>query len=329
MGEPAGIGTEISLMAWLNSAQKISPFFLIDDYRCVEAVRDKLELDVPLKKMETDRICTEGFKDFLPVLHQPRSGETTPGVPTPDTAKSVIASIETAVKLARSGKAGAVVTNPIQKNILYQAGFSFPGHTEFLGALGGASSSPVMMLACDDLKVVPVSIHISLKQAIDTLTTELIVTQARITSDALRRDLAIKQPRLALAGLNPHAGEAGAMGTEDDEIIRPAVHILRSQGIDANGPFPPDTLFTERARPTYDVAICMYHDQALIPIKTLDFDRGVNVTLGLPFIRTSPDHGTALDIAGHGIANPQSLLSALDMAGRMAECRTHNTAPRS
>ncbi len=321
MGEPAGIGTEITLMAWANKHDNNVPFFLIDDIDNVTGIRNQINIDTPLIRIETPDDAAQVFANALPVLHQRRSGKTTQGIPSVDTAPSVISSIETAVRLAQSGKVGAIITNPIQKSVLYQAGFNFPGHTEFLGALGGTKSDPVMMLACDKLRVVPVSVHISLRQAIDVLTSDLIFKQARVTWNSLRSDFGIKCPRLAIAGLNPHAGEASSMGTEDEEIIKPAINALRDEGIDANGPFPPDTLFTDRARPTYDAAICMYHDQALIPIKTLDFDQGVNVTLGLPFIRTSPDHGTALDIAGKGIANPQSLLSALDMASQMARCR--------
>jgi 4-hydroxythreonine-4-phosphate dehydrogenase len=321
MGEPAGVGTEIALKAWNALHLSSVPFFLIDEVDCILKHSETIGLRVPIRQIDEAEAASSVFKESLPVLNIPRSGRVTFGAPSVDTAPSVISSIETAVALTRAGSAGAVVTNPIQKDILYQAGFNFPGHTEFLGALGGAGSYPVMMLACDMLRVVPVSVHISLKDAIEALTTDLIVRQTEVTWKALKTDCGIDAPRLAIAGLNPHAGESGAMGREDKEIIQPAVDILQTKGIDARGPFPPDTLFTERARPTYDAAICMYHDQALIPIKTLDFDQGVNVTLGLPFVRTSPDHGTALEIAGQGIANPQSLISALTMAGNMAACR--------
>ncbi len=231
----------------------------------------------------------------------------------------MIASIERAVRLVQAGEAGAVVTNPISKAVLYQAGFPHPGHTEFLGALTGGT--PVMMLACPQLRVVPVTIHVSLRQALEGVTTAAILAVARATAAALRRDFGIAAPRLAVAGLNPHAGEEGAMGRRRSRSSRPAIAALRAEGIDATGPYPPDTMFTDAARPTYDAAICMYHDQALIPLKTLDMAGGVNVTLGLPIIRTSPDHGTAFGIAGQGVADPASLVAALRMAAELAERR--------
>ena len=219
-----------------------------------------------------------------------------------------------------SGQASAVVTNPIAKSVLYQTGFAHPGHTEFLAALTGAPH-PVMMLASPELRVVPVTIHVSLRRALDSLNTETIVATGRITTAALIGDFGIAAPRLAVAGLNPHAGEAGAMGDEEALIITPAIEMLRNLGIAAFGPLPPDTMFTETARRGYDAALCMYHDQALIPLKTLAMEQGVNVTLGLPIIRTSPDHGTAFDIAGQGIASPASLIAALRMADAMALAR--------
>jgi 4-hydroxythreonine-4-phosphate dehydrogenase len=230
----------------------------------------------------------------------------------------VIAAIETAVGLARSGQVGAVVTNPIQKSVLAAAGFPHPGHTEFLGALAGGGSPPVMMLACPQLRVVPVTVHEPLARAIARLTPGMIVDTARLVARELAARFAIARPRLAVAGLNPHAGEAGTMGREDIDIVAPAIAQLRAEGIDARGPLPPDTMFTALARPTYDAAICLYHDQALIPIKTLDMAGGVNVTLGLSIIRTSPDHGTALDIAGRGVADPASLIAALRLAADLS-----------
>jgi 4-hydroxythreonine-4-phosphate dehydrogenase len=225
----------------------------------------------------------------------------------------------------RAGHASAVVTNPIAKSVLYSAGFRHPGHTEFLAELAasnGKAPQPVMMLWSPTLAVVPVTIHLPLREAIAQLSTELIVSSARIVADGLKRSFGLAHPRLALSGLNPHAGEDGSLGTEDKAIVAPAVEILRGEGIDARGPLPADTMFHEAARKTYDCAVCMYHDQALIPIKTLAFDDGVNVTLGLPFIRTSPDHGTAFDIAGSGRANPASLIAALRLASRMAAAKT-------
>jgi 4-hydroxythreonine-4-phosphate dehydrogenase len=233
----------------------------------------------------------------------------------------VIAAITEAVALARAGRAAGVVTNPIQKATLTAAGFRHPGHTEYLGEIAGTGVPPVMMLACPGLRVVPVTVHEALARAIARLTPSLIADTARITARALRDEFAIAAPRLAVAGLNPHAGEAGTMGREEIDIVAPAVALLRAEGIDARGPLPPDTMFTAHARPTYDAAICLYHDQALIPIKTLDMAGGVNVTLGLSIVRTSPDHGTALDIAGTGRADPSSLIAAIRLAAELSRAR--------
>ena len=232
----------------------------------------------------------------------------------------VIKAIADAVGLVQARRAAALVTNPIQKETLYQAGFPHPGHTEFLGELAGGAR-PVMMLVCPELRVVPVTVHMALAAALKALTREEIVAVGRIAAKALRNDFGIARPRLAVAGLNPHAGEHGTMGSEEITTVEPAIAALCADGIDAFGPLPPDTMFHAGARKNYDAALCMYHDQALIPLKTIDFDSGVNITLGLPFIRTSPDHGTACDIAGKGIANPASLLAALDLAAAMAERR--------
>ncbi|MBX6374865.1 MAG: 4-hydroxythreonine-4-phosphate dehydrogenase PdxA, partial [Acetobacteraceae bacterium] len=246
-----------------------------------------------------------------------------PGHPNPANAPAVIAAIDEAVAFAKAGRVAGVVTNPIQKATLYAAGFPHPGHTEYLGELAGIPGQPpVMMLACPELRVVPVTVHEPLAHAIARLTPALIVEHAVITAEALRRDFGIAAPRLAIAGLNPHAGEDGTLGTEDRDIVAPAVAELRARGIEARGPMPPDTMFTPLARPTYDAAICLYHDQALIPIKTLDMAGGVNVTLGLSIVRTSPDHGTALDIAGQGRADPSSLIAALRMAAAIARHRS-------
>jgi len=238
----------------------------------------------------------------------------------------VIAAIADAVGFVKSGRAAALVTNPIQKETLYAAGFSHPGHTEYLAELAGGVT-PVMMLLCQDLRVVPVTIHRSLSESIAGLNTAEIVTVGRIAAASLKRDFGIARPRLAVAGLNPHAGEAGTLGREEIDIIAPAVRELQALGIDARGPAPADTLFHAAARARYDAAICMYHDQALIPLKTIDFDRGVNITLGLPFIRTSPDHGTACDIAGKGVANPASLIAAIAIAGELAKRRVVEPTP--
>jgi 4-hydroxythreonine-4-phosphate dehydrogenase len=247
---------------------------------------------------------------------QPRAG-------APDTANApaIIASIERAVRLAQSGEVAGVVTNPIAKSVLQESGFAHPGHTEFLAALTGAVGREVMMLASPLLRVVPVTIHVSLRTALDQLSTDAIIGVGRITHQALKSDFGIARPRLAMAGLNPHAGESGRMGREEITLIQPAIDALREEDIFVTGPHPPDALFTETARQFYDVAICMYHDQALIPLKTLDVFGGVNVTLGLPIVRTSPDHGTAFDIAGLGRANAASLVAALQLASQIAHTR--------
>ena len=261
------------------------------------------------------------FDRALPVLPLPHAVKAQPGRPDPAHAPAVIASIETAVDLARRGEAAAVVTNPIAKHVLYQAGFRHPGHTEFLASLaaehGAEPPHPVMMLWSEALAVVPVTVHIPLRAVPAVLTTDLILRTARIVARELRTRFGVAQPRLALAGLNPHAGESGTLGDEDEAVIAPAVEVLRREGIAAEGPIPADTMFHARARSRYDAALAMYHDQALIPIKTIAFDEAVNVTLGLPFVRTSPDHGTAFDIAGRGIARPDSLMAALRLAARL------------
>jgi 4-hydroxythreonine-4-phosphate dehydrogenase len=321
MGEPAGIGGEITLKAWLGRDQDFPPFVALDDPARLDALARGLGLEVPVRTIENLDLAASVFATALPVLPRPLEVEVVPGKPATGNAGAVIGSIETAVSLVRSGHARAVVTNPIHKGALYEAGFNYPGHTEFLADLAGIDSRPVMMLACDELKVVPISVHESLAAAVRGLKQEDIVTAGEITAFALSRDFAIGRPRLAVAGLNPHAGEGGAMGREEIDIIGPAIARLSEGGVDAFGPVSPDSLFTADARASYDVALCMYHDQALIPIKTLDFDGAVNVTLGLPFVRTSPDHGTGLDIAGRGRARPSSLIAALKLADRMAECR--------
>lgn len=309
MGEPAGIGAEIAAAAWAAGAP---PFFLIADADAVAG---------PVVRIEAAEQATAAFARGVPVLHRPLPVRPVPGQLDPANAPAVIASIEEAVALARAGRVGAVVTNPIQKSVLTGQGFAYPGHTEFLHALAPEASHPVMLLASEALRVVPVTIHEPLARAIARLTTEMIVETARITAAGLQRDFGIPRPRLAIAGLNPHAGEAGTLGHEDQAIVAPAVAALQALGLDARGPLPPDTMFTAHARPRMDCAICLYHDQALIPIKALDMDGGVNVTLGLSIIRTSPDHGTALDIAGRGVASPSSLLAALRLAAQLAANR--------
>jgi 4-hydroxythreonine-4-phosphate dehydrogenase len=324
MGEPAGVGGELTLRAWVANRKSGTAFVTIDNVERLQALAEKLQIDVRIRNIDDPADVGNIFPDALPVLNIPLPHAPTPGTPTPDTAPAVIASIETAVRLALEGHVAGIVTNPIQKHTLYAAGFTRPGHTEFLADLSNSPNPPVMMLACHGLRVVPVTIHVGLRRALDLLSTELIVEQTRLTHQALITDFGISAPSIAIAGLNPHAGESGAMGDEEATIITPAIELLRADGVNVTGPEPPDTLFTETKRNTYDAAICMYHDQALIPIKTLDFSGGVNITLGLPIIRTSPDHGTALDIAGQGIADVTSLLAAIDTAAELASNRNAN-----
>ena len=307
MGDPAGIGPEITQAAW-EALRATGPVFaLVGDARLGTPVASATE-------------AAECFPQLLPVLPIPLAADPRPGRPDPDNAPAVIESIERSVQLALAGEAGGVVTNPISKATLYGAGFAYPGHTEFLGALTG-SPNPVMMLVNAHLRVVPVTVHVALRRALESLSADAIVAAARITAAALREQFGVASPRLAVAGLNPHAGEGGAMGDEEGRLIVPAIEALRAEGIAASGPWPPDTMFTPAARAGYDAAICMYHDQALIPLKTLDMASGVNVTLGLPIVRTSPDHGTAFEIAGAGRADPASLIAAIRLAGDLAARR--------
>jgi len=316
MGDPAGIGPELCLLAWRALHTTGPAFVLLGDPAQIAT----MDLAAPCRTVTTPAEAAAAFHDALPILPVRLATPSIPGHPCAANAPAVIASIEQAVRLAQSGAATAVVTNPISKAVLYGAGFAHPGHTEFLAALTGAPL-PVMMLANDFLRVVPVTIHVALRAALDLLTTAGIVATGRITAQALRHQFGVAQPRLAVAGLNPHAGEGGAMGTEEAALIQPAIDALRAEGIRVTGPHPPDTLFTPAARAGYDAALCMYHDQALIPLKTLDMASGVNITLGLPIIRTSPDHGTAFDIAGTGRADPSSLIAALRLAATLAERR--------
>jgi 4-hydroxythreonine-4-phosphate dehydrogenase len=320
-GDPAGIGPELSLRAWLERDRaSLPPFAVIGDPDHFARVADTFGWKIPIAPVEPQQIQS-AFSSTLPVIPLSVSVSAEPGTPDAANAPSVIEAIETAVRLVRAGSAAAVVTNPIAKHVLYKAGFRHPGHTEFLAALaaegGEETYHPVMMLWSEQLAVVPVTVHIPLSDVPSALTTDLIVLTGRIVARELRERFGIANPRLALAGLNPHAGENGAMGTEDETIIVPAIDILRAEGIQVAGPLPADTMFHAHARSRYDAALAMYHDQALIPIKTIAFDEAVNVTLGLPFVRTSPDHGTAFDIAGKGIARPDSLMAALKLAARL------------
>src|SRR3954468_3106404 len=321
MGEPAGVGGEIALLAWLRRAEDVPPFYLIDDPERLATIAHRLGWDVPVIALRDVFETAAVFAQALPVRAVGGSIRAEPGRPNAADAMLVIRAIETAVADVRDGRAAALVTNPINKNALYRAGFRHPGHTEFLAELAGIREDPVMMLAGPQLRVVPVTIHLALRAAVEKLSQAAIVHAARVTHAALIRDFGVAAPVIAVAGLNPHAGEGGALGSEDIEIIAPAIAALRREGIEARGPLAADTMFHAAARRGYDAALCMYHDQALIPIKTLDFDAAVNVTLGLPFIRTSPDHGTAFDIAGSGSARPDSLIAALKLAAAMAERR--------
>jgi 4-hydroxythreonine-4-phosphate dehydrogenase len=320
MGEPAGIGGEIALLAWLRRGEGVPPFFLVDNRDRLAELTKRLGWSIVLEEITGPEQANSVFARALPVLDIPLPVAVEPGRPDIRNGGAVIAAIDTALDLVGANRAAAVVTNPIHKKTLGAAGFRHPGHTEYLAERAGCGEF-VMMLACPGLRVVPVTVHLSLRNAIARLTPEAILAAGRITARCLAEDFGIVSPRLAVAALNPHAGEGGTMGREESDIICPAVAELQRLGIDAAGPAPADTLFHAAARGRYDAALCMYHDQALIPLKTIDFAGGVNVTLGLPFIRTSPDHGTAFDIAGRGIADPASLIAALHMAAEMAEHR--------
>ncbi|MEM9139573.1 MAG: 4-hydroxythreonine-4-phosphate dehydrogenase PdxA [Pseudomonadota bacterium] len=318
MGDPAGIGPEITAGAWQSRAD-LPVFFALADPAVIAAVAP----DLPVRIIAGPEEAEGAFQTALPVLPLALPAPVTPGQPNAGNAHATVSSIDQAVALCRSGAASGVVTNPIAKKVLYDgADFAYPGHTEYLAHLGAVPRT-VMMLAAPGLRVVPVTIHIALSQVPSALTTDLIVETAQITAKALARDFAIAAPRLALAGLNPHAGEGGAMGREEAEIIVPAIEILRAEGLCVAGPLPADTMFHAAARARYDAALTMYHDQGLVPVKMLDFANGVNVTLGLPFVRTSPDHGTAFDIAGLGTADPSSLIAAIRMAGEIARARAN------
>ena len=318
MGDPAGIGPELALAAWRDRSAS-APFVIFAPPGLLAAAAKRAGLTAPI--IETDPAgARAAFSNGLPVVPLKNAVEDAPGRPSAANAAATIESIERAVEAVRQGHMRAVVTNPIAKATLYEAGFKYPGHTEYLAALAeawGAPAFPVMMIWSETLAVVPVTIHIPLAAAPKALTADLIIRTGRIVDRDLRARFRVTRPRLAVAGLNPHAGEGGAMGQEEITIIRPAIEALRAQGIDVVGPLPADTMFHPKARARYDVALTMYHDQGLIPVKTLAFDEGVNVTLGLPFVRTSPDHGTAFDIAGKGLANPASLIAALKLADRL------------
>lgn len=324
-GDPSGIGPEIAVAAWLRRSEAgVPPFYLVSDPDLVAARAARVGQPVDIEATTPEEAIST-FSRSLPVVPLAARFADRPGAADKANAAGIVEAIDRAVDHTFSGIAAAVVTCPIAKKPLYDAGFGFPGHTEYLADLAGRRLGrevfPVMMLAGPDLRTVPVTIHVPLSHVPRLLTPDLIVRTGEIVAAELAGRLAISAPRLAIAGLNPHAGEDGAMGDEDERIVRPAVERLRARGIDAIGPLPADTMFHPRARAGYDAALCMYHDQALIPAKTLAFDEAVNVTLGLPFVRTSPDHGTAFDIAGKGVARPDSLIAALKLARAMTAGR--------
>jgi 4-hydroxythreonine-4-phosphate dehydrogenase len=328
IGEPAGIGPDLTLAVWRQRLQfSLPPFYVLADPQFLVYRAKLLALDVPLALIDPSD-AVETFTTALPVVALRQTITAQPGRPDASSAPAAIEAIRRAVADVLRGAAAAVVTNPIAKNVLYRSGFAEPGHTEYLATLveemTGAKVHPVMLLWSPQLAVVPVTIHLPLKEVAKKLTPELLLKTGRIVAHDLVTRFGITRPRLAFAGLNPHAGEEGALGEEDEAVVRPAVARLKAEGIDARGPLPADTMFHTAARSSYDVAICMYHDQGLIPIKTLAFESAVNVTLGLPFVRTSPDHGTAFDIAGTGRADPSSLIAALRLAARLSA-----TAPAS
>jgi 4-hydroxythreonine-4-phosphate dehydrogenase len=326
MGDPAGIGPEIIAKAWdARETHRLPPFVAVGDARAIERVWTG-----QIARVADMNEAGAVFADALPVLTVGDAGTIVPGHPDADGARCALHSLELAVGLVRTGAARALVTGPVSKSQLYAIGFSHPGQTEFVAErYGVAGDNAVMMLAGPSLKVVPITTHVPLKDVSALLTIDLIVAKGRATARGLLRNFGIENPRLAFAGFNPHAGEQGALGREEIEIIAPAIAILRDEGIDATGPFAADTMFHPRARATYDVVMCCYHDQALVPLKTIHFDEGVNMTLGLPIVRTSPDHGTAFAIAGRNLAEPGAMIAAIAMAGEAADRRAQTAACKS
>ena len=326
LGEPAGIGPDLALDVWRRRAElNVPPFYLVGTVDFLRRRAARLGLDIPITAV-TPRSAAAAFAGALPVVAIDAAVSAEPGRPDRSSAPAAVASIRRAVADVMAGEAAAVVTNPVAKNVLYHWGFAEPGHTEFLAKLvqeaTGKTLRPVMLLWSPELAVVPVTIHLPLKEIFNQLTTGLVIETGRIVARDLAARFGLNRPRLAITGLNPHAGEEGTLGEEDGSIVAPAVARLIADGIDARGPLSADSLFHAQARATYDAALCMYHDQALIPIKTLAFDHAVNVTLGLPFVRTSPDHGTAFDIAGTGRADLKSLVAALRLAARLAKAES-------
>lgn len=326
MGDPAGIGPEITLRAWADRHERgLEPFVAFADKDLLAARARLLGLTVPIAVVGSVAEAFDAFGSSLPVLHTPLRAPARPGVADAANRGTIIGAIEAATAAVVRGEAAAIVTNPIAKHVVRGDDFAFPGHTEFLAALAerhfGKTYRPVMMLASEELRVVPLTVHCPLASVPKAITRGLVRETVHTTYTALKADFGIAAPRIAVTGLNPHAGEEGTMGREETDVIAPAIADLRSEGLSVTGPHPADTLFHAAARRTYDAVVAMYHDQALIPIKTLAFDEGVNVTLGLPFVRTSPDHGTAFDIAADGRASPTSLIAALKLATEIAAAR--------
>jgi len=324
LGDPAGVGPEIVAKAWAALRSSGPAFFVVGDAQALASAPGAAAGTVRVIQSPDEALRV--FPDALPVLDLPLKAPVVAGQPSAAAAPAVIRWIETAVGLALSKTVSGVVTAPIAKAPLYEAGFRFPGHTEFLGELTSQAAfdgarGPVMMLTAADLRVTLVTVHEPIARVPAALSVEKIVAAGLVTAQSLRRDFGVQAPRLAVAGLNPHAGESGGIGREEIEVVEPAVRALRDLGVDARGPYPADSLFPAEMRANYDAALCMFHDQALIPVKMLDFWGGVNVTLGLPIVRTSPDHGTAFDIAGRGLARPDSLIAAIRLAAQMAERR--------
>ncbi len=328
MGDPAGVGPDISLQAWTDRASYALPaFILVGDLAQLNERARLLGLDIPIEPVDITDNVQEIFASALPVFPVKLPVKIKPGVPDTASVAAIIEAIEICVNWVQEGKARAIVTNPINKRLLYEAGFKHPGHTEFLAELCTTptlSPRPVMMLTCGELRVVPATVHMPLKDVPASLTKQMIVETVEITARELRASFGISTPRIAVTGLNPHAGEEGTLGREETEIIAPAIDTLKASGLDITGPLSADAVFQERTRTHYDAIVAMYHDQALIPVKTLAFDSTVNITLGLPIVRTSPDHGTAYELAGSGKANPGSLIESLKLAAALA---AHRMAP--
>ena len=321
MGEPAGIGPDITIAAWRRLANEPIRFFLVGDADVIAQRAGEMGAQCPVARISSPHEADDLFPAALPILHAAVQGPVVSGTLNGDNSAAVLSSIRTAVDFAEAGDIAGVVTNPIHKSVLYGSGFSFQGHTDYLAELArqkGHDALPVMMLVSGNLRTVPLTIHIALKDVPAALTHDVIVDQTRIIERDLQRYFGIARPRIAMAGLNPHAGEDGTMGLEERHVIEPAIKLLSDGGMNVTGPLPADTIFHDEARANFDVIVCMYHDQALIPVKSIDFHNAVNITLGLPFVRTSPDHGTALSLAGTGKANPASLMAAIRLAAEMA-----------